>query len=155
MTENQPTRDQVLGFEVTYAMFLYRFATRFYARLDKLFSFLLLFFSLAVVSQLFAPLALGLAVALISCLQLVYAPAAKASETAVLHLRYQKLFARFADLNLAEIEQRLIKIRQRDVQVISALDNLAYNAALLKLNGQPEQLLRLSLWQKLVRFFCV
>lgn len=151
---SQPTRDQHLGFSVTYAMYHQQLAARLYSRIDKLISFLILLCGMAVVSQLLPPVLTGFIVTVLGCWQLVYLPSSRAASAAEQYLRYERLFERFSQLTADEIERKLIKIRRRDGQVPRALDYPAFNLALEKLGGCEAEKCKLTKWQKLVYGFC-
>lgn len=147
------TRDEELGFNVTYAMFLSLFSARFYAKLDKLASFFILLCSMAVATEVFNQIVLAFAIAIVSCWQIVFQPSSKSLCMKEQYLNYAALFDQFPTLHADNISDRLIDIRKDDPTFPEILNNIAFNTTITKLNGSERDFKKLNWLEKLVEKF--
>ncbi|MDO5059217.1 MAG: hypothetical protein Q4D82_04660 [Neisseria sp.] len=79
-------------FQLAYSYCLEKICFRFYSRLDKLLSFLLLLGAMAAVESRLSGWGLGVFLAVIAAFQIVYTPAAKAQTAKMQMARYAALW---------------------------------------------------------------
>lgn len=148
------SRRQDLAFQVAYSLFLERMAFRWYGRIDKLMSFLLLLSGMAVVAEALPATLTGFAVAVLTAWQLIYAPAAKSGAAKSAYAEYAKLFNRFGSLSDDEAAAELDQLRDQDSDPPACLQMPAYCAAARKLSVPPENIPPLNFWQRAAEWFC-
>lgn len=149
----ETTRTQELAWIAAYSYYAERLCYRYYTRLDKLISFLLLLSGMAVVGELLPPVVLGLAVAVLTAWQLVYAPSVQAGKSRQAMQGYGDLLNRFSVLSEHEINQHIAALSTGDSPVPRYFEHLAHNAACKKL-GVPQSVLPLNRREKLAAWFC-
>ena len=113
---------QDLVFKVAYSFCYEKMMYKFWGRLDKLCSMLLLLLSASVMASFASATCLGLAVAAVSVLQFVY---------------YSRLYADLPDLDTAQIKFRMNEMLPADSDAIGLLAHPAYLAACAMLNRMP------------------
>ena len=126
---------QSLFFDVAYSFCYEKMMYKFWGRLDKLCSMLLLLLSASVMASFASATCLGLAVAAVSVLQFVYAPGVKTVQSKQAFVSYSRLYAELSDLDTAQIKARMLEIADSDA--IGLLAHPAYLAACAMLNRMP------------------
>lgn len=126
---------QNLFFDVAYSFCYEKMMYKFWGRLDKLCSMLLLLLSASVMASFASATCLGLAVAAVSVLQFVYAPGVKAVQSKQAFVSYSRLYAELSDLDTAQIKARMLEIADSDA--IGLLAHPACLAACAMLNRMP------------------
>jgi hypothetical protein len=126
---------QNLFFDVAYSFCYEKMMYKFWGRLDKLCSMLLLLLSASVMASFASAAFLGLAVAAVSVLQFVYAPGVKAVQSKQAFVSYSRLYAELSDLDTAQIKARMLEIADSDA--IGLLAHPACLAACAMLNRMP------------------
>lgn len=128
---------QDLVFKVAYSFCYEKMMYKFWGRLDKLCSMLLLLLSASVMASFASATCLGLAVAAVSVLQFVYAPGVKAVQSKQAFVSYSRLYADLPDLDTAQIKFRMNEMLPADSDAIGLLAHPAYLAACAMLNRMP------------------
>ena len=128
---------QSLFFDVAYSFCYEKMMYKFWGRLDKLCSMLLLLLSASVMASFASATCLGLAVAAVSVLQFVYAPGVKAVQSKQAFVSYSRLHAELPDLDTAQIKFRMSEMLPADSDAIGLLAHPAYLAACAMLNRMP------------------
>lgn len=128
---------QDLVFQVAYSFCYEKMMYKFWGRLDKLCSMLLLLLSASVMASFASATSLGLAVAVVSFLQFVYAPGVKAVQSKQAFAAYSRLYADLPDLDAARIKARMLEMLPADSDAIGLLAHPAYLAACAMLNQIP------------------
>lgn len=148
------TADQHLSFNIAYGMYLQRLGSRFYGRLDKLISFLVLLCGMAVVADYLNHFFLGVVVALLGCWQVVYTPGINSVAARNQQDKYSYLLEAFPTLTEEEVRKQLIELRHSDSDLPGCLEMPAVYAATKKLNANTDELPKLSLLQRFAMWFC-
>ena len=154
MTESVTTRRQDLAFQVAYSLFLEKMAYRWYGRIDKILSFLLLLSGMAVVADSLPTTTTGFAVAILTAWQLIYSPATKSATARATYLAYGQLFNQLGNLTDDEIAIELNKLSDKDSDAPACLEMPAYCLAGRRLNVPVTNLPALTLEQRLAQWFC-
>lgn len=124
---------EALGFEVAYSLCYEKMMYKFYGRVDKLSSFLLLVSGASIIATSIPDWVLGLFVAIISGLQFVYAPGQKYQAAKTTHNNYYELYTDMSALSDTAIRERLKELSKEDTDPIGLLSHPARLAALLML----------------------
>ena len=128
---------QSLVFDVAYSFCYEKMMYKFWGRLDKLCSMLLLLLSASVMVSFASAAFLGLAVAAVSSFQFVYTPGVKAVQSKQEFDAYSRLHAELPDLDTAQIKARMLEILPADSDAIGLLAHPACLAACAMLNRMP------------------
>lgn len=134
-----------LEFALAYSFQYEKMMYKFFARMDKLCSFLLLLGGVSVVANELPPALLGLFVSAVSFFQLVYQPSAKATTGKSQHQKLAALFLRRHELSDDELRQACNNPDHTDE--IGLLAHPARLAAYIMLGWSCEQE-RPLLWQE-------
>lgn len=126
---------QDLVFQVAYSFCYEKMMYKFWGRLDKLCSMLLLLLSASVMASFASAACLGLAVAAVSSFQFVYTPGVKAVQSKQAFVAHSRLYAELPDFDTARIKARMLEIADSDA--IGLLAHPAYLAACAMLNRMP------------------
>lgn len=146
MLTDRNYREFSLAYTFQYEKMMYKF----WGRLDKLCSFALLFFGAAVSTELFPPVLLGLAVAVLSGIQLVYEPAKKSLQA---RQRFVALVPKVLNLSNLSDQELDAALAADDSDAIGMLAHPARLAALLQLGRPTEQERALEWYERLAAHF--
>ncbi|ETF00948.1 hypothetical protein W822_20110 [Advenella kashmirensis W13003] len=129
-------------FTLAYSMCYEKALYKLYGRVDKIFAFVLLLFSSAVIAQLnIWSIAIGLIMAILTAYQFVYAPGQKASFAKFQFQAYKNIYDRFSELSDEEIWTEYRKITHQDTDEIQLLAHCARLNSLSMLGYKSDHLL--------------
>lgn len=128
---------QDLVFHVAYSFCYEKMMYKFWGRLDKLCSLLLLVFSATIVSALPGQWVLGFFTAGISVVQLIYSPGAKCVQSKASFCGYSRLYFELPKLDDEQIQSRLTESQTHDSDAIGLLAHPAYLAACAMTGREP------------------
>ncbi|WP_169294634.1 hypothetical protein [Advenella sp. EE-W14] len=116
--------------ELALSMLYEKMMYKFYLRLDKLCSFLLLFLALLVVNQ--GGVVVAAFIAAVTAFQLVYSPGQKGQSAKSQYCKYLKLYHRQEQglITEEEIKNKLIKLSKTDSDTVDSLYHPARLASL-------------------------
>lgn len=158
MTEKTPTNDRTryqIELEIRYGMRLDELHRRFYARLGSALTFALLLAGSAafggfVAAQPAFAGAAGLAVAVLTLIEVVLRPSERAAYASALARQFGALRASAAELTTDDLERRLAVLQCEALPgEIDALRSVAMNDVLRE-HGHDDELLAPSRWQRVI-----
>lgn len=116
--------------ELAFSMIYEKMMYKFYLRLDKLCSFLLLFLALLVVNQ--GGVVVAAFIAAVTAFQLIYSPGQKGQSAKTQYCKYLKLYHQQEQGLIAgeELKNKLIKLSKTDTDTVDSLYHPARLASL-------------------------
>ena len=126
-----------IKFEIAYSYCYEKIMSKYWGRLDKLASFLLLFAGMSVVASLFNGLVLGSSIALITSLQLIYSPGQKSQAAKECYREYYRLLNDGGEYTANELRNKLDALTKADTDEIGILSHAARLSALSLLGWAP------------------
>ena len=110
MENQEQFRD--LKFEVAYSYCYEKIMYKFFGRLDKLASFILLLTGMSVVATAWSGLALGSIVAIVTSLQLIYTPGQRSQAAKDACRAYLSLYQSLNTMTAEQIRESLLSLNQ-------------------------------------------
>lgn len=135
---NQKSEERLdLEFKVTYSFCFEKAMYKFFGRLDKLSSYILLITGMSVIATSVSDIFLGSVVAIITAIQLVYTPGQKSYSAKESYLEYSRLLSDMSDLSDSELKARLQQLTKTETDEIGLLSHSSTLAALHMLGLTP------------------
>ena len=135
MENQEQFRD--LKFEVAYSYCYEKIMYKFFGRLDKLASFILLLTGMSVVATAWSGLALGSIVAIVTSLQLIYTPGQRSQAAKDACRAYLSLYQSLNSMTAEQIRESLLSLNKLDTDEIGCLSHPARLAALTMVGLVP------------------
>lgn len=146
-----------LVFELYYSYNLENLHYHFNARINNLLTVIQLLLSSAIIGNLsqyftYANLIIGIALAVLSALSLVYRFGEKAAISQIAKARYSSLIHQYSQMNDDELRQALFNSDAIDNHITGAFTDIAFKRASIQLN--LDDTTDLSCYQSVIATFC-
>lgn len=150
------SRDDLI-FELYYSYNLENLHYHYNTRLNNLFTVFQLLLSSAIIGNLsqyceYANLIIGIALAILSALLLVYRFGEKAAVSQIAKTRYSSLIHQYSQMNDDELRQALFNSDAIDNHITGAFADIAFKRASIQLNLDDET--KLDCYQRFIATFC-
>lgn len=122
-----------LEFELIYSYYYEKLMYKFFGRLDKLLSLILLFTATSVIASAWSGLFLGSIIALVTCIQFIYAPGAKYYAAKEAYCEYSRLHHHQDEYSDDQLRLAISRLSKVDTDEIGLLSHPARLAALASL----------------------
>lgn len=129
MTSKNAARKD-LEFELIYSYYYEKLMYKFFGRLDKLLSLILLFTATSVIASAWNGVLLGSIIALVTCIQFIYAPGAKYHSAKEAYREYSRLQNHLDEYDDEALRLTLSQLSRADTDEIGLLSHPARLAAL-------------------------